>query len=287
LFIWDIYIQNNIMGRIVKLTESQLKSMIEEIMSEANPAPAQQSSYQSGYQTGQQHKQAVKQAATAVIKGAQQVVITIGKTVFTAITYGGAVVYLIGSGLFKLSMMAHNAIMKFLASTGRAVIGGATLLGQKTMSGLKAAGVAIERGAEALSQSFNKLKENTANVMKWIFNSFKQFGAAVWGKVLLAGSAIKELAGIVGDFFKNTYNTVANAVGKTWDQAKGMAQQAYSKVKDTASNIGKGISSAYDKTRGYLSGFLSEIFERFLSMNNMTGHELISECVKYNNKVIL
>jgi phage-related protein len=196
-------------------------------------------------------------------------------------------VYLIGSGLFKLSMMAHNAIMKFLASTGRAVIGGATLLGQKTMSGLKAAGVAIERGAEALSQSFNKLKENTANVVKWIFNSFKQFGAAVWGKVLLAGSAIKELAGIVGDFFKNTYNTVANAVGKTWDQAKGMAQQAYSKVKDTASNIGKGISSAYDKTRGYLSGFLSEIFERFLSMNNMTGHELISECVKYNNKVIL
>jgi hypothetical protein len=142
------------MGKVIRLNESQLKSIIEKIISEASVAPATSQGFQPGQQyqqgkqstiaTGKQAQTAVLNAGRAALKGAKQVVVTVGKTVFNVVIYGGAIIYLIGKGVYKVSAAIGNAIFKFLASTGKATVAAATAVGDSTITGLKAAGVAVE-----------------------------------------------------------------------------------------------------------------------------------------------
>jgi phage-related protein len=242
-------------------------------------------------------------------KGAKQIVVTIGKTAFNVIIYGAAVVYLIGKTAYKVAAAASNAIFKFLAATGKAVISAATAVGDAVLTGLKAAGVAIEKGAQAVTAWLGSLKDQTIAIVKWVVNLFKQFGNAVWGKVLIAAGAIQEFSAYLGTWLKDSYNTVAKEVGLAWDQAMNLAKQGVNalkqglstaaqnaknvvnkvgnKISSTASNIGNSIANTAGKAAGWIKGFLSEMLERYYSMENYTTNQILSECVKYNGKVIL
>ena len=299
------------MGKVIKLTESELKRLIENIIQEQNLAIGQ--NFQQGQQIGQQAGQRARQAVnTAVKQGAQavgdaakvvartgkQVIVTIGKATFTVITYGAAVVFLIGKGLYKVSAAVGNSILKFISAVGGATVSAATALGQATISGLKSAGIAIEKGADFVGQQLNSLKDSTVATAKWVVGLFKGLGAAAYAKALVAANTIKELNTAMGNWLKTQYNTVANAIGATWDQAVGLAQKglsnlkagaksAYDTVSKTASNIANTASDYAGRAFGAVKGFLSEFFDRLLSMENKSTNALLSEMVNYNGKTIL
>jgi hypothetical protein len=227
------------MGKVIRLNESQLKSIIEKIIQEQQFQPGQQ--YQKGKQStiasGQQAQAAVINAGRLALKGAKQILVTIGKTAFNVVIYGGAIIYLIGKSAYKVSAAIGNALFKFLASTGKATVAAATAVGDATITGLKAAGVAIEKGAQAVSAWVGSLKDQSVAIIKWVFNLYKQFGAAVWGKILIAGGAIRDFSAALGSWLKDSYNTVAKQIGVGWDQAMNLGKQGISAIKNTANKI--------------------------------------------------
>ena len=299
------------MGKVIKLTETELKRLIENIIQEQGLAVGQnfQQGQQIGSKAGQQARQAVntavKQGAQAVgdaakqvAAGAKQVVVTIGKVSFTIITYGAAIVYLIGKGVYKVSAAVGNAILKFLSAIGSATVSAATAMSQATMNGLRAAGIAIEKGAQFVGQQLTNLKDSSVAIGKWVIGQFKGLGAAVYAKALVAANTLRELNSALGMWFKDQYNTVANAIGASWDQAVGMAQKgwqnikagatkAFDNVKSTATNIANKASDYAGRAVGAIQGFLSEFFDRLISMKNKSTNTLLSEMVNYNGKSIL
>jgi hypothetical protein len=133
------------MKKLVRLTESDLVRIIEKVISEQDTVGGNfQQGVQSGQQAGQQARQVVNkvagdvaqgakkvgtaavQAGVATLQGAKQVAITIGKVTFYAVITGGVVVFLIGKGIYKVSAAVGNAIIKFLAATGKATVSAAT-----------------------------------------------------------------------------------------------------------------------------------------------------------------
>lgn len=292
------------MGKVIKLTETELKRLIENIIQEQGLAVGQnfQQGQQIGMKAGQQARQvvntAVKQGAQAVGNAAKQVVVTIGKVSFTIITYGAAIVYLIGKGVYKVSAAVGNAILKFLSAIGSATVSAVTAMSQATMNGLKTAGIVIEKGAQFVGQQLTNLKDSSVAIGKWVIGQFKGLGAAVYAKALVAANSIGELGSAMGTWFKDQYNTVANAIGASWDQAVGMAQKgwqnikanaskAMDNVKSTATNFANKASDYAGKAFGAVKGFLSEFFDRLISMENKSTNTLLSEMVNYNGKSIL
>lgn len=299
------------MGKVIKLTESELKRLIENIIQEQNLAMGQ--NYQQGkdmrvgefQQKRQAVNTAVKQGAQAVGNAAKQaanmgkqVIVTIGKVTFTVITYGAAVVFLIGKGLYKVSAAVGNSILKFVSAVGGATVSAATALGQSTISGLKVAGIAMEKGGDFVGQQLVNLKDSTVAIAKWVVGLFKGLGAAAYAKALVGANSIKELGSAMGNWLQGQYNTVANALGASWDEAKGLAQKglsnlkagaksAYDTVSKTATNFANKASNYAGQAVGAIQGFLSEFFNRLLSMENKSTNTLLSEMVNYNGKTIL
>jgi hypothetical protein len=295
------------MKQKLRLTESDLIRLVERIIQE------QQTSYQAGQvagqAAGQATKQAVGQAATAVkqaaVSGAQQVmkagkqaIITLGKIQFTIITYQLAVVWLIGKGVYKIAKATSDALLKLLASTGKLVVGGLTQLGQKTIDGLKAGGILIDKGAQYVGQQFNSLKDSSLTLAKWIIGQAKQFGANVYAAVLSGASKIGAIANLVGDYLKQQWTGIQNQVGKTWEQAKSMASGAYQSAKKTAQNVGSkiyktagdiggSVSRAAGNVTGFLGGLMSEMFERYFSFEGETTLDILSEARKFNGKSLI
>jgi hypothetical protein len=72
------------MAKIVRLTESQLKGLINKVIAEQNLAVGQnfQKGTQTGAVAGQQARQAVNKAVTSAANLGKEVVVTIGKTTF-------------------------------------------------------------------------------------------------------------------------------------------------------------------------------------------------------------
>ena len=136
------------MKKIVRLSESDLERLIQRVVLEQNQTASQ--SYQQGKTTGQaagqQARQAVNKVASEVFQGAKQVVITIGKTVITVILMAGYTIYLIAKGYYKVGMAIHNAIVKFLSASGKAVIKAATAVEQKSIDTLNSMKVGFEKG---------------------------------------------------------------------------------------------------------------------------------------------
>lgn len=288
------------MGKIVRITESELKRMIQNIIQEQNLAIGQnfQQGQQIGLKAGQQARQAVNTAAKQIANAGKQVIVKIGNVTFTVITYGAAFVFLIGKGLYKVGAAVGNSILKFISAVGGATVSAATALGQSTINGIKSAGIAVEKGAEFVGQQLSNLKDSTVVTAKWVVGLFKSLGAAAYAKALVAANSVKELSGVMSDWLKTQYNTVANAIGATWDQAIGMAQKglsnlksgaksAYDTVTKTAANITNKASDYAGRTIGAIKGFLQEFFDRYFSMNNKTTEQLLSEMVNYSNKSIL
>ncbi len=302
----------NKMGKTVKLTEGELKRIIEKIISEQQQLAVGQN-FQQGQQVGQVKGQqarqvvnkavktgvqAVQNASVQVAKAGKQVVVTIGKTAFNVVIYGAATVFLIGKGVYKVSAAIGNAILKFLAASGKAVVSGATAIGNAALSGLKAGGIAIEKGAQFVGTQLNALADSGISIVKWVLNQFKQFGVAVWGSLLIGATKVKEWAGALSGWIKQQYDTIAGQIGVAFNDAvsgvKNMANKAVSavntgitNVKNAASGIANKVSNTAGKIWGGIKGFLQEFFERYNSFQGTDTLTILSESVKYNGLTIL
>jgi hypothetical protein len=309
----DIY-RKNIMKKVIRLSESQLKGIIGKIIEEQQFQPGlnydrQYSKSADPFKTAQSQKAVVKNLASSAVRGLKEAVITIGKVTFKIIITPGVILFLIAGKVYKVLASVGKTILKFISSTGKSIVSGTVDISKKTVETLKAMSVPIEQDAQAFGQWLSTKKDQTVGILKFVINSFKQFGDAVWGKLLIGASAIKEFSSVLGSWVKDSYNSVAKEVGLAWDQAvnagrdvvKGIKQGANNitndvrsaanyvgnKVSSTAANIGNSLASAAGSAAGYIRGWLNEMFERYFSMENYSTSQILSECVRYNGKVIL
>ena len=302
----------NKMGKTVKLTEGELKRIIEKIISEQQQLAVGQN-FQQGQQVGQvagqqarqvvnkavkTGAQAVQNASVQVAKAGKQVVVTIGKVAFNVVIYGAATVFLIGKGVYKVSAAIGNALLKFLAASGKAVVSGATAIGNAALSGLKAGGIAIEKGAQFVGTQLSALADSSMSIVKWVINQFKQFGTMVWGSMLIGATKVKEWAGALGAWIKQQYDTIAGQIGVAFNDAvsgvKAIGNKVASavntgvtNVKNAASGIANKVSNTAGKIWGGIKGFLQEFFERYNSFQGTDTLTILSESVKYNGLTIL
>jgi hypothetical protein len=259
-------------------------------------------SFQQGMQSreagGKQAQQAVVNAAADVARAGKQVVVKLGNIVITVVTYGAAVIWLIGKGIYKVTATIGGALLKLISSTGKAVVGGATALGNATIAGLKSAGILIDKGAKWVGQQLTSLKDSSLSVAKWLLNSAKQLGTKAWAKILAGASAISGIGQQLGGWLKSQWDTISNQVGVKWDQAKSMAtgalKNAGQAISNTANDIKKGASNLVNKAAnytgqaaGWLKGFLSELFNRFVSFKGDDMISILSEAKQYNGKSIV
>lgn len=291
--------------KIIHLTESDLRKLISKIIEEQSVSTSFNQGKQMGMVQGQQARQAVNQAAIAVSKGMKETTITVGKFSFKVIIYGAVVVFLIGKTLFKIQQAAANAILKFLSATGKSVVKQYTQATQATLDSLKLAGIAIEKGSQYVGQQFASLRDQTVSVAKWSVNLFKQFGSQTFAKVLIAAAGIKEFSSMLGDFLKTSWSSIQNQIGVTWENAsnwaKGAFKSAAQKVQNTASQLGQSVARGVQNTAsqlgqsvakgvgnvvGGIKGFLSEMYERYISFSTNTI-SILSEAKSYNGKLIL
>ncbi len=299
------------MGKIVKLTEGELKKIIEKIIEEQQLAVGQ--NFQQGQQQGQQMGanarqvvnkavnqgvQNVKTAANNILQGGKQIAVKIGNVLFNVVIYGAATVFLIGKGVYKVGAAIGNAILKFLAASGKAVVSGATAIGNAAMATLKAGGIAIEKGAQFVAQQLNTLKDNGIAIVKWMVNQFKQFGIQTWGAILIGATKVKEWAGALTGWIKQQYDTISGQIGVAFDNAvagvKNVATNALNaaktglqKVGQAGANIANKVSNTAGKIWGGIKGFLSEMFERYYGFKGNNSLSILSEAVKYNGMEIL
>lgn len=287
--------------RVIRLTESELKKMIQSIIEEQTVASSFAQGKTMGMASGQQARQAVNQAATAAVKGLKETVITIGKIHFKMMVIGGAVVYLIGKGIYKVGQAAGNAILKFLSATGKAVVRAGNAISDATVQSLNAAGIALSQGMNFVNQKLASMKDSTVAIAKWAVDQFKQFGTQMWAKILVAAGGIKEFSGLVANHLKNSWASIQNQIGVAWDQASNWARGAFNTatqaVKNTANQIGTAVKNkasqfAQSAARGLgnvmggIQGFLQEMYERYLSFSNDT-ETILSEAIAFNGKEIL
>jgi len=293
--------------KVVHITESQLKRLIEKVIEEQTVSNTDgnfhmgQSAIQGAQSTkasGLAAKQAVVKAAGEVAKAGKQAIIRIGNVTITAITYGAAVIWLIGKGVYKLTAAIANSLIKLITATGKVVVGAATVLGTAAINGLKAAGIAIEKGAKWVGQQLNSLKDSTVAVGKWLIGVMKQFGARAWAKVLAGAAAIAGLGQQLGGWLQSQWTSIQKEIGVAWNQAKSWASgalksagqsisNAASSVKQGVANAANTVAGAAGKAAGWLQGFLSELFNRFVSFKGNDMMSILSEARQYNGKAIV
>ncbi len=298
--------------KVIQLKESELKRLISRIIEEQTASAAFTQGQQAGQVAGQQARQAVnkattqavgavKQAGTAAIKGITEIVITIAKIPIKVIIYGAATIWVIGGALYKVGAAIGNSLLKFISALGKARVSAQQAISQASINALKAAGVAWDKGAQAVSQWIAAKKDSAYAVVKYVIDSFKQWGTQEWAKILVAAAGIKELAGTLGSYLKSAWGTIQNSIGVAWENASNWASGAFNKVKQAASQgwtdaknavsnkasqIAQGVSGYAGKALGAIQGFLQEMFERYLSFSDDTS-TILSEAVKYNGKSIL
>jgi phosphopantetheinyl transferase (holo-ACP synthase) len=303
------------MGKSIKLTESELQKIIEKIIEEQNLNMGQefqqkrQSSDQAAYAAKQAAKQAIGKAVNTGVKAVgdasievakfgKQVVVTIGKVVFNVVIYGTAIVFLIGKGVYKVTAAIGNALLKFLSSTGKATVSGATAITKAGLITLTAAGIMVSKGAKYVSAQLNSLKDSGISIVKWIINQFKQFGTMMWGKILIAATSVKEWAGALGGWIKQQYDTIAQQVGVAFNDAvsgvkkigqkvAGAVSKGVDAVQGAATNIANRAAGMAGSAVGAIQGFLREFFERYNSFTGTDSLTILSESVKYNGLSIL
>lgn len=293
--------------KVVHITESQLKRLIEKVIEEQavsntdgnfHMGQSWNQGAQSTNASGKAAKQAVVNAAGEVARAGKQAIIRIGNVTITAITYGAAVIWLIGKGIYKLTAAIANSLIKLITATGKVAVGAATALSTVAINGLKSAGIAIEKGAKWVGQQLNSLKDSTVAVGKWLIGVMKQFGTKAWAKILAGASAISGLGQQLGGWLQSQWTSIQKEIGVAWNQAKswatGALKSAGQAISNAASNIKQGVANAANtvagaagKAAGWLQGFLSELFNRFVSFKGTDMMSILSEARQYNGKSIV
>ncbi len=297
------------MARKVVLTETQLKKLIDKVIAEQavnnndgnfHMKQSATASYNDmgTQQSGKQVKQAISAAATEVMRAGKKVLIKIGNITITTLTIAGAVIWIIGEGVYKLTAAIASSILKLLTATGKVVVGAATTLDMMAVNALTKVGIAVEKGAKWVGQQLNSLKDSSIAVVKWVIGAMKQFGTKVWAKVLAGAAAIAGVGQQLGQWLSSQWTTIQKEVGVAWDQAKswasGALKSAGQAIANTASNIKSGVANVANKVAsaagtaaGWLKGFLSELFNRFVSFKGEDMMSILSEARQYNGKAIV
>lgn len=288
------------MSKIVRITESQLRSIIHKVIEEQGSSasqtvmdPAKYFNTNSGVsnEKSQQARQVVNKATMDTVKVMKQTVVTIGKVTFTIVIGVGVTIFLIGKGIYKVSEAIGNSIIKFLSATGKAVMKAATQLSSAVTTALQSMGVAIDKGLEATKKSLISLKDSSVSIIKWVIGQFKSFGVQVWAKILIGASQIKEFGQSVISWLGQQWSMIQKQIGVTWDKAASWASGAFNNLKQGASNLAANAvnkaAGAAGSAWGAITGFLSEMFERLLSFKGTTTNEILSEAIQFNGKSIL
>ena len=249
--------------KVVHITESQLKKLIEKVIEEQrvsntdgnfHMAQSYNQEKPTTFSSGKATKQAIVNAAGEVARAGKQAIIRIGNVTITAITYGAAVIWLIGKGIYKLTAAIANSLIKLITATGKVVVGAATVLGTAAINGLKAAGIAIEKGAKWVGQQLNSLKDSTVAVGKWLIGVMKQFGTKAWAKILAGAAAIAGLGQQLGGWLQSQWTSIQKEIGVAWNQAKswatGALKSAGQAISNAASNVKQGVANAANTVAG-------------------------------------
>jgi hypothetical protein len=309
------------MKKKILVTESELVRIINRIISEQQPGPVAASPSSKGLnlrqnvvtgygnqgaqQSGQKAKQAVVQTASKVLQAGKQVTIKIGNTVLNVVTIGGAVLWLIGESVFKISSAISNEILKLLTSTGKVVVGAATQLSQQSSQALTKAGIALNKGAEYVAKQVSSMADSSMKAVTYVLDLMKQFGAKTWAQILAGASALAALKGQLDNWLKSKWAGIQNQVGMAWDQAKASASGAFQTAKDYAGKVGSSISNKASQIKqgatdfankaanyagqagAWLKGFMSELFNRYHSFQGNDLISVLSEARQFNGKAII
>jgi len=286
------------MKKVVKITERDLNRLIKKILHEQSLGQSYDKGKSMGYVSGQQAQQAVKRIASDVASVGKQVAIKIGKTlvyvVLMPVAIVGGVLWLIGKGVYKVSVAVHNALIKLLSTVKGVVISAATELKEIAINTLTAAGIMLDKGLKYVSAQLKNLKDYTISIVKWIVGQMKQFGVQVYAAFLVGLGNIKEIAAQVESFLASEWKNIQAQVGMAWDKAKGYGTQIMSGIKSGVQNLAqKGkqaagkLSDYAGRASGFLQGMLAEMFSRYLSFIGDSPIEILNEAKLYNNNKVL
>lgn len=251
-------------------------------------------SYQSGQIVGRQVAKDVKQAI-------KMAVVTIGKISFKIILVGGAIIYLVGKGIWKINNSIGNALLKVLSATKKIIISTYQSIDDATTKVLQSAGQAIgvffDKTVAETQKQIQSIKDTTTVFCKWLIGTMKQFESQVYAQVLIACNKIEGLSSKLGEWFSQQWQTVQNVIGTSWEKAKNIGTEVVNKISQTSSDIAQnvkqgaqGVMNTLATGAGNVSGFVKGMFEYFERINNFKSEnivELLQECMKYNNKTLI
>jgi len=249
------------MGKIVKLTESDLIGIIKRIISEQTPPST---AFVGGQKAGQQVQGAVKGAVKSVATGIQNATlqtIQIGKTLIKGYLVANFMVFIIAGQAFKLQVDFGKKVLSFLASlakqTGGIVISGANSVANFTQTIL------------------NSAATNVASFFTSLFNVIKGLGTKAWAASL-------SLASKVADIWKFIGSWGANALKSAYGAVTGAAKKVTGAVTGAAKKVASGIGSAWDTAQGFTSGLLGEgvleiMLEDYNYYNSLPLRKMLNE----------
>jgi hypothetical protein len=287
------------MKRTLHLSESELITLIQKIINEQQTmGQSYEKGKQTGTATGQQARQSVNKAAMEVAKVGKQVVIKIGNTVLTVVTYSAAVLWLIGDTIYKVSAAVSQQLIKLLSATGKVVVGAAQSLGQGVLNAMRKADIAVDKGGQFVGKQLQSMADSTVNAAKWLLTQCKQLGVKAWAGILAGASKIEGIKDQLAGWLASQWKSIQNQVGVAWDQAKNMAsgaiqsakagvQSAASNIKAGAQAIGNKVADYAGRASGFLQGFLNEMFKRIFSYQSNTVIGVLTESSKFNNRRII
>jgi hypothetical protein len=305
----QLKIDNSKFNKLVENKLGNVKPILSEQSTTANQSISQQ--FQQGKEQGKQSGRVAAQNVKTFVKqglsGAKEIVIKIGKIAFKAIILQGAFIFLIGKGLYKVGEVLGNALIKFLSATKQAVISGAQAVSDTTSNAITAiaqTAVAADRWVnekgKAVGAWIGSMQDKAYSVITWSLNQMKQFGIAQWAKFLIMAAGVKEFGSSIANWCKQQYTTVASQIGATWDQAKSAATKGLNYAAQQGQKAVKAVSGGVQsflgdvsKTAGQVTGFLGglfgesvEFYSIYNSFNSSDTLGIITECQKYNVKVI-
>ncbi len=111
-------------------------------------------------------------------------------------------------------------------------------------------------------------------------------------------AAIAGLGQQLGGWLQSQWTSIQKEIGVAWNQAKSWASgalksagqaisNAASSVKQGVANAANTVAGAAGKAAGWLQGFLSELFNRFVSFKGNDMMSILSEARQYNGKAIV
>jgi hypothetical protein len=287
------------MKKIVILKESDLVKIIKNLIEEQDISQKFQAGQKIGQVAGKQGKEMIVKGANQLIQKGKEILITIGGYAITIVVLPFAVVWNIGGKIFKLGRLASDALLKLLSSTGKVVVGTAKQITQSSINALKTVGITIDKGYEFVKQQIGNLKDSAISVAKFAINKMKKFGTKIYASVLIGASKIQGLGQQLGSWLSSQWNTIAQKVGATWNDAKNWAANQINNIKDAVSgavssvkkgvsDLAGGVANKAGQAFGAIQGFLGEMLYRMLSFESNDTLSILSEARQYNyNPIIL